>query len=114
MEYNEEEGVYYKWLHNKEQIDAATDEQLSFTNIIVQYTESASLDGKGYKAFAMVDERGLDGLYITQGKAIPITWKKTDDYAPTKYYDKNGKEIVLNTGKTYIAVAEQGTEAFIQ
>ena len=114
MEYNEEEGVYYKWLHNKEQIDAATDEQLSFTNIIVQYTESADLDPKGYKAFAMVDERGLDGLYITKGKAIPITWKKTDDYAPTKYYDKNGKEIILNTGKTYIAVAELGTEAFIQ
>ena len=114
LEYNEEEGVYYKWLHNKEQIDAATDKQLSFENIIVQYTESASLDEKGYKAFAMVDERGLDGLYITKGKAIPITWKKTDDYAPTKYYDKNGKEIVLNTGKTYIAVAEQGTEAFIQ
>jgi len=114
LEYNEEEGVYYKWLHNKEQIDAATDEQLSFSNVIIQFTESADLDPKGYKAFAMVDTRGLDGYYCTQGKVIPITWKKTDDYAPTKYYDKAGNEIVLNTGKTYIAVAEQGTEVFFE
>ena len=44
------------------------------------------------------------------GVKFPITWTKTSDYAPTKYYDMNGDEIVLNTGKTYIAVAQAGTK----
>ena len=34
--------------------------------------------------------------------------KKTGDYSPTKYYDDAGHEIKLNTGKTYIGVAQKG------
>ena len=57
----------------------------------------------------MIDS-GKSGYFCTKGKVIPITWTKTSDYAPTKYYDMNGDEIVLNTGKTYIAVAQAGTK----
>lgn len=109
LKYDASSGTYKKWLHNKEQVDAATGEQLSFANVIVQITDSEVLDGKDYKAFTMIDS-GKSGYYCTQGKCIPITWTKTSDYAPTKYYDKSGKEIILNTGKTYIAVAQTGTE----
>lgn len=108
LEYDEASGTYKKWLHNIEQKDAATGEQLSFTNVIVQMTNSEVLDGKDYKAFQMIDS-GRSGYFFTKGKCIPITWTKTSDYAPTKYYDKAGNEIVLNTGKTYIAVAQEGT-----
>ncbi len=45
-----------------------------------------------------------DGYYITNGKAIPITWSKEDELSPTKYYDMDGKEITLNTGRTYVAL----------
>lgn len=109
LEYNEEEGVYYKWLHNEEQIDAITGEQLSFSNVIIQMTQWQKLDAKDYKFFQMSDS-GRPGYYCTQGKVIPITWTKMNDYAVTRYYDMNGDEIVLNTGKTYIAVAQDGTE----
>ena len=50
----------------------------------------------------------MDGYYITGGKAIHITWEKESDFAPTKYYDDNGNEIVLNPGKTFIAIAQEG------
>ena len=95
-------------MHDIEQVDAATGEQDSFGNVIVQMTNSAVLDAKDYKEFQMIDS-GRSGYYFTKGKCIPITWTKTSDYAPTKYYDKAGNEIVLNTGKTYIAVAQEGT-----
>ena len=42
--------------------------------------------------------------------AIPVRWEKTSDYGATKYYDLSGKEIELNTGKTYIAIVQEGTE----
>jgi len=108
LQYDATKGVYYKWLHNAKQVDAATGQQLSFDNVIIQFTDYQVLDGKGYLAFNMVDS-GKSGYYCTKGKCIPITWTKTSDYTPTKYYDANGKEITLNTGKTYIAVAESGT-----
>ncbi|MCR5715620.1 MAG: DUF3048 domain-containing protein [Lachnospiraceae bacterium] len=108
FEYDEESGTYLKWLHNSEQVDAVTGEQLAFDNIIIQFTESHVLDEKGYLAFDML-AANQPGYYVTKGKVIPIVWTKLSDYEPTKYYDENGNEIVLNTGKTYIAIAQNGT-----
>lgn len=113
LEYNEEEGVYYKNLHKVKQIDELTGEQLTFTNVIVQMTDSRQLDSKDYQDFTMVDS-GKPGYFCTKGKMIPITWTKTSNNAPTKYYDMDGNEIVLNTGKTYIAVAQSGTKPIFQ
>lgn len=108
LEYNESDGLYYKSLHGESQIDATTGEQLAFANIIIQTTYWEKRDDK-YLAFQMHDTtRG--GYFVTQGKAIPVKWEKTSDYGPTKYYDLDGNEIVLNTGKTYIAVVQEGTE----
>ena len=39
-----------------------------------------------------------------------ITWSKSDDYSPTKYYDMDGNEIEINTGHTYIGIAQSGRE----
>lgn len=105
--YHPETGTYYKFLHGKAQVDAATGKQLTFANVIVQNTNWRQLDKKGYLSFDMLGV-AQDGYYFTKGKCIHITWKKTTDYQVTKYYDDNGNEIQFNTGKTYIAVAQAG------
>jgi hypothetical protein len=105
LEYNATEGTYYKSLYGSAQKDGATGEQLKFENVIVQYTYHETRDAKGYLAFGCTDDQ-YDGYFFTEGKAIHVTWKKTSDYGATKYYDDNGDEIVLNTGKTYIAIVE--------
>ena len=105
--YNAQTGLYYKNIHGKAQTDGLTKQQLTFTNVIIQNTKWATLDAKGYLAFQMIDNTG-DGYYFTQGKGIHITWQKASDYSPTKYYDDNGNEIQLNTGKTYIGIAQEG------
>ncbi len=53
-----------------------------------------------------------DGYYFTNGKGIHVTWKKTADYEPTKYYDDDGNEIEFNTGKTMICIIEDGDSFF--
>lgn len=113
LEYNEEEGVYYKNLHKTKQIDQLTGEQLTFANVIVQMTDSRRLDDHDYQDFTMVDS-GKPGYFCTMGKVIPITWTKTSNDAPTKYYDMDGNEITLNTGRTYIAVAQTGTKPIFE
>lgn len=107
LEYNEADGLYYKSLHGEAQIDAATGKQLTFANVIIQTTYWEKRDEK-YLAFQMHDTTRT-GYYVTQGKAIPVRWEKTSDYGATRYYDMDGNEIKLNTGKTYIAVVQEGT-----
>ena len=50
-----------------------------------------------------------EGMYITDGKAINITWKKDSATDRTKYYLEDGTELKLNVGKTYIAVVPTDT-----
>ena len=107
LTYNASDGKYYKYIHGGPQKDAINGQQISFANVIVQNTKWQTMDKKGYLGFSMLDSTE-DGYYFTKGKAIHIHWTKTGDYSPTRYYDDSGKEIQMNTGKTYIAVAQKG------
>ena len=51
------------------------------------------------------------GYYITDGYAIPITWSKSGRKEQTVYKKKNGEEIKVNDGNTYIqnAPSNSGT-----
>jgi hypothetical protein len=109
FEYNEEDELYYRFMYGEKHIDAVTGNQLSFKNIIIQNAFwQPKPDGK-YLAFLMHDTT-RDGWFFTNGKGIHITWKKESDNVPTKYYDDNGAEIVLNTGKTMIFVNQEEKE----
>lgn len=108
LEYSETDGLYYKSLHGSPQIDAGTGEQLTFENILIQTAYWEKRDDK-YLAFKMHDTTRT-GYFVTKGKAIPVRWEKTTDYGATKFYDMSGNEVELNTGKTYIAVVQEGTK----
>ena len=75
--------------------------QLAFKNVILQKMSYSQLDEHGYMVWNCLAS-GQEGYYITNGKAIPITWTKTSDTERTVYRDLNGDEITINTGKTYI------------
>lgn len=111
FEYNEEDGLYYRSQHlsggtDGPHIDEVTGEQLKFKNILIQYTKHEEL-GEGYLALQCHDTT-RDGWFFTNGKGIHVTWKKTSDYGATRYYDDDGNEIILNTGKTMICIVEDG------
>ena len=104
FEYDESTGEYLRFQFDDAQIDAETGEQLSYKNILVKYVEPDYYENgtPNYK----VDGTGA-GLFITNGKAVQVTWKKDSETSgPTKYYYEDGTEIVLNQGKTYICQVE--------
>lgn len=113
LTYHAADGLYYKNIHGKAQVDAITGKQIAFTNVIVQNTTWKQLDKKGYLSFNVIDAT-QDGYYFTKGKCIHITWKKTGDYTPTVYYDDNGRVVQFNTGKTYIAIAQDGKDVIFK
>lgn len=109
FEYNEEDGLYYRFQSPSggAHVDAATDEQLAFKNLLVQFTYHEVRDAKGYLAFQCIDST-RDGWYFTNGRGIHVTWEKSSDYGTTRYYDDDGNEIQLNTGKTMVCIVEDG------
>lgn len=109
FEYNEEDDLYYRYQKPSggAHMDAATDSQLAFKNILIQFTYHEQRDENGYLAFQCIDT-SKDGWYFTNGKGIHVNWKKTSDYGATRYYDDNGKEVTLNTGKTMICIVQDG------
>lgn len=105
--YNESDGCYYRYQYlsggvDGPHIDGATGEQLTFSNIIVQRVKQEEI-GNGYLAMQCHDTT-RDGYFFTRGKCIHVTWEKISDYGATKFYDDNGKEVLLNTGKTMILI----------
>lgn len=111
LKYDAEKGVYLKTLYGNPQKDAVTGEQLAFANVVIQRAYREVRDDNGYLAYQMHDTT-RDGYFITKGKMIHVTWEKTDDYAPTTYYDDNGNEVVFNTGKTMIFVIQESGASF--
>ncbi len=111
LKYNEGTGTYDYYEYGQAHLDPVHDNApLTFTNVILQSTPFTQLDENGYMIYDAVDTTGRDGYYITEGRAIEITWKKASETALTVYYDKKtGEEIVLNTGKTYISLVPSDT-----
>lgn len=110
--YNEETGLYDRYQHlsgdsDGPHIDLANNQQLSFKNLLIQNTYYEVRDEKGYLAFQCHDTT-RDGWFFTNGKGIHVTWEKTTDYSATRYYDDDGNEIKLNTGKTMVCILEDG------
>lgn len=104
FEYNEDDSMYYRFQYDEPQIDVETGKQLKFKNIIVQLADMWVISGDTEGRLDMSLISSGSGYFITNGKVVPITWKKTSHESPTHYYLENGTELLLNKGKTWIAV----------
>lgn len=116
FKYNEATGLYDRYQRlsgtpDGPHIDLATNTPLAFKNLLVQNTYYEIRDQKGYLSFQCHDTT-RDGWFFTNGKGIHVTWEKTSDYGATRYYDDDGNEIKLNTGKTMICILADG-DAFM-
>jgi hypothetical protein len=107
FEYNEEDGLYYRYEFGSAQKDAVTGEQLAVKNIIIQEcTVDAYYDEQNHDRVDIGTTAGGNGIYVSNGKAIDITWKCSADGSVTHYYDADGNEIKLNQGKTWVEVTD--------
>lgn len=111
LEYDAETGLYYYSEYGSAHLDPGNNNaQLCFKNVIIQEAEmrthmvnETQQDANGYMYYPLDNSSGK-GYYAVNGKVIPITWKKGDLASPTQYFDENGNELVLNVGKTYVAL----------
>ena len=84
LEYNADEGVYYYFQYGSKEVDAGNgNKQVCFKNLLLQGAKLEKLDDHGYMILHTNDgdyksnpswKKG--GWYITNGKAIKVTWSK--------------------------------------
>lgn len=104
FEYNKEDKKYYRYQYGDKHIDGETGNQLTYDNVIFQYCNGIVRDNKDYLAFGLLGDNEYPCKVFTNGKVVDGTWKRTEIYEPAKYYDKDGNEIAVNYGKTWICL----------
>ena len=109
--YDENAKVYYRKENNEYCVDHKTKEKVDTKNIIVQKIDYELCSDKKYWNLKTVGSG--KGYYITNGYAVPITWKKDSRKAKTKYYYEDGKEIEVSDGRTYIELQTNNQELTI-
>lgn len=104
--YDNEKKVYLRSMNNIANKDLVTGKQYEVKNIIVYGVNYSTYTHSGYSGYQRLDNIGNgEGYYISEGYAVPITWKKSSKNAKTIYKVKEtGKDLVVNDGNTYIQI----------
>lgn len=103
FEYNQDDKLFYRYQFGGPHKDSNNGNQLTFKNIIVQFVKEWDIDRNDYQTMDIEDASGK-GYYITNGKMIPITWKKKEASRWMRYYNEAGEELTINPGKTFITL----------
>lgn len=105
--YNEEKGVYEKYIHgapHKMQSGAVVE----FKNVIVVLVADTDL-GDGTARRNINTAGSGKGYYMTNGCYEEITWSKPSRGGNTVFKKADGKELVINTGKTVVNLINPST-----
>lgn len=104
-EYDRESKLYKKFSNGEVYIDKETGDQITTSNVLIQFVNSQVLDNKGRLGIDM--KAGGDAMLFRKGKVIKGTWSREDMDSPTVFTAANGKEMKMATGNTWIQVLDQ-------
>ncbi len=103
LSYNESTGSYEYIEYGDVHKDAEDGEPLAFTNVLLQCAGFQQLDQNGYLIYDCIASV-QPAWYLTGGKGVLLYWSKTSETGVTRFYDMDGNEVQINTGKTYIGL----------
>ncbi len=110
--YDEETKLYKRSQNNTELIDYTTNERLTIKNIIVYSVGYTEIDS--YGRLDMDNIGSGSGYFISEGKAVPITWEKSKRNSKTIYKYEDGTILTVNDGSTYIGIEPTGRSPLIE
>lgn len=110
--YNAEDGLYYRYYTGKEYKDGITGEQITCSNVIVQYLDYSWYGGASDRP--IVETTGTNKCdYFIGGKHFTGYWERDSVSNNTVYYDDAGNEVILKAGKTYVQTLKDTKEVTI-
>lgn len=105
--YNEETGEYLRYQYNGlPHKDGTTGEQLSLKNVLILFTDISLIPGDAAGRLSVGTVGSGQGYYITNGKRKVINWSRETKTSTVHLEYRNGDELILNSGKTFICVVD--------
>jgi hypothetical protein len=97
------------------QFDAATDPEVRLAprNVIVMKATFIPTGDKKGRLDGQITGTGPAWI-STNGVTIKGEWRKKSFRAPTRFFDRNGKEVVLTAGQTFINVVTRTTRVTVE
>ncbi len=107
-EYDAELLQYKRSVNNAPHMDYEGNFQYTTKNIITYQVKNTTIrgDAKGRQDLANIGSG--EGYFISNGYAVPIIWEKKSRTSKTVYKLKNGTELKVNDGNTYIQIQPVG------
>ncbi|CUQ22824.1 DUF3048 domain-containing protein [Clostridium baratii] len=96
--YKYKDGVYTKYMDGEVAKDAITNNDLTFSNVIVQKTDITLQTDNSHLNIDLVKDG--EGYLFSQGKVIEIKWSKDSEFSSTRLYDLENNEVFLSPGNT--------------
>ena len=100
--YDDANKYYLRYANGAVHKDYITGEQYHFKNILILKVENHTMDSYGRQDLKNVGTG--KGYYITNGYAREITWQKDSRGSKTIYKYKDGSDVIVNDGNTFIQV----------
>lgn len=110
--YDSTNKYYLRFMNGASHNDKETGEHLHYKNIIIEKVYNHSIDSYGRQDLTTTGTG--EGYFVTDGYAVPINWTKSSRSAKTKYTYKNGEEIELNDGNTFIQIIPTSSNIIIE
>lgn len=105
FKYDAQNNAYDVYMNSTLCKDGTTGETVSVANVIIMYCPVSSLgDSKGHQEW---DLTSGDAVFVSHGYGESISWKKDGKTGALKFYGKDGKELTINQGQSFIAVVPE-------
>lgn len=111
-QYNEEEGLYYRFNAGQPHLDKNSNQQITAKNVIVMEVLNKVVDDIGRLEMNNIGSGPV--LIYNQGKRQRGQWKKESYSDRTIFVDANGEELWLVPGNTWIQVVPNNYQAITE
>ena len=93
----------------KKQTDQANEKRVAPKNVVIMLMSFGPLNDGSHKHRLEAQFTGKGTAWIaTNGKTVKGTWRKKSLTAPTRFYGRDGKQVTMTVGQTFIQVIPKG------
>ena len=93
----------------KKQTDQASDKRIAPKNVVIMVVSFAPLNDGSHKHRLEAQFTGEGTAWIaSNGKTVKGTWRKKSMTSPTRFYGRDGKQVTMTVGQTFIQVIPKG------
>lgn len=104
--YDEQSGLYTRLIGSSVQTDYFTGEKTQVKNIFILMTTITHYPDGEHRKVAL---EGGTGYYVTNGTMQEINWSKGSASNGFKFTDKDGNELTISAGNSWVCIANKST-----